>query len=139
VPAVMKLGCSIARPTSGTFPSPQGEGLSAQNGLPRTLDGGGALDDFQVLAGGLVVVEMVEGDGNFQHLESDLDSCARPMCSSKFFDARLWRASRPRFAARSHGTTNIRQQSARGWFTSFGGWQSATLTRSSFWLGHIRS
>ena len=33
---------------------------------------------FEVLAGGLVVVEMVERDGNLQHLKSDLDFLGAP-------------------------------------------------------------
>jgi hypothetical protein len=48
-------------------------GLPVKCRLPRRLDERGVLDDLEVLAGGLVLAQMVGGDGNLQHLKSGLD------------------------------------------------------------------
>jgi hypothetical protein len=47
--------------------------LSVKCGLARRLDERGVLDDLEVLAGDLVLAQMVGGDGNLQHLKSGLD------------------------------------------------------------------
>jgi hypothetical protein len=47
--------------------------LPVKCGLPRRLDERGVLDDLEVLAGDLVLAQMVGGDGNLQHLKSGLD------------------------------------------------------------------
>jgi hypothetical protein len=54
-----------------------GEGLSHRTGaapLARLVHERSALDDFEVLAGGLILVEMAEGDSNLQRLERAHDS-----------------------------------------------------------------
>jgi hypothetical protein len=61
-------------------PSPRfqnGRGCRRSPPPRRRVHEGGVLDDFEVLASCLVLVEMAQSDSNLQHLESGLDLATR--------------------------------------------------------------
>jgi hypothetical protein len=68
---VGRLSDEVTRATTEDFPSttsrrcaPTWQGLPVKSGLPHRVDERRVLDDFEVLAGGLVLIEMVEGDAS---------------------------------------------------------------------------